>query len=161
MLFYTTMDNNKISKHQPELVSLTNMCMIYDGDKILVQNRVKSWKGVAFPGGHVEENESIVDSTIREIYEETGLTISNLKLCGIKQWFKDGVRNICFLYKTNTFKGDLKSNSEGENFWIKRSDLDKYILATNFKIMFEVFDKEDITEHYHKGMFDDSMDILK
>lgn len=153
--------SDNIVKHKPELVSLTNMCMIYDGDRILVQNRVKSWKGVAFPGGHVEEGESIVDSTIREIYEETGLKISNLKLCGIKQWFKDGVRNICFLYKTNTFEGVLKSNSEGENFWIKRCELDNYNLATNFKIMFEVFDNDSITEHYHKGMFDDSVDILK
>ena len=84
--------------HKPEKVELTNMCMIYKDNQILVQDRVKSWTGVAFPGGHVELRESIVDSTIREIKEETGLDISNLKLCGIKQWFKADVRNICFLF---------------------------------------------------------------
>ncbi len=147
--------------HNPENVILTNMCMIYKEDKILVQDRIKSWVGVAFPGGHVEKHESIVDSTIREIKEETGLDITNLKLCGVKQWFKDDVRNVCFLFKTNCFSGELISNNEGKNFWINRDDLSKYNLANNFKIMLEVFEREDISEHYHSKMFDDSIDILK
>lgn len=147
--------------HKPEQVELTNMCMIYDDDKILVQDRIKSWKGLAFPGGHVEIHESIVDSTIREIKEETGLDITNLKLCGIKQWFKDDVRNICFLFKTNNFSGNLISNDEGKNFWIERNDLNKYKLATNFEIMLKVFDNDSLSEHYHERMFDDSIDILK
>lgn len=147
--------------HKPESVELTNMCMIYDDDKILVQDRIKSWKGLAFPGGHVEIHESIVDSTIREIKEETGLDICNLKLCGIKQWFKDDVRNICFLFKTNSFSGNLISNDEGKNFWIERNDLNKYKLATNFEIMLKVFDNDYLSEHYHERMFDDSIDILK
>ncbi|WP_337926721.1 NUDIX domain-containing protein [Paenibacillus caui] len=50
-------------------VEMTNMCMIYDktSGKVLVQDRIKSWKGISFPGGHIEDGESIVDSTIREI----------------------------------------------------------------------------------------------
>lgn len=62
--------------------------MIYKDNQILVQDRVKSWNGVAFPGGHVESRESIVDSTIREIKEETGLDISNLTLCGVNVNYK-------------------------------------------------------------------------
>ncbi len=147
--------------HKPEQVELTNMCMIYDEDKILVQDRIKSWKGIAFPGGHVENRESIVDSTIREIKEETGLDITDLRLCGIKQWFKDEVRNICFLFKTNKFSGELKSNDEGKNFWIKREDLSKYTLASNFQVMLEVFESDTLSEHYHERMFDDSVDVLK
>ena len=63
----------------PKLV-LTNMVMIRDerSGKVLAQNRVKSWKGLSFPGGHVEEGESIVDSAVREIREETGLDVYNL-----------------------------------------------------------------------------------
>lgn len=67
-------------------VILTNMCMIYD-DKgnVLVENKIrKQGSGLIFPSVHVEERESIVDSRIREIKEETGLIISNLKFCGIK-----------------------------------------------------------------------------
>lgn len=69
-----------------EMVELTNMCMICNNGYVLVQNQVKSWKGIAFPGDHIEPHESIVDSVVREIKEETGLTISNVELCGIKQW---------------------------------------------------------------------------
>lgn len=45
-----------------ENAEFTNMCMIYD-DKgnVLVQNRKMSWCGLAFPGGHFEPKESIVD----------------------------------------------------------------------------------------------------
>ena len=80
-------------------VELTNMCMLYD-DKgnVLVEDRVKSWKGIAFPGGHVEYKESIVDSVKREIKEETGLDTYNLKICGVKQWFDDECHHICFLF---------------------------------------------------------------
>ena len=59
-------------------VELTNMCMVYDDDRILVQERInKNWSGVTFPGGHVEEDESFAQSVIREVYEETGLKIEN------------------------------------------------------------------------------------
>ena len=87
--------------HNPEQAIFTNMCMIYDHKgNVLVQNRVKNWCGVAFPGGHLENMESIVDSVKREILEETCLIINNLSLCGVKQWFSDDIRNVCFLYKT-------------------------------------------------------------
>ena len=143
-----------------ELVELTNMCMIYDGDKVLVQNRIKSWKGIAFPGGHVENHESIVDSVVREIKEETGLTISHVELCGIKQWFKDGIRNVCFLFKTSCFEGDLIFTDEGKNMWVKLSDLHTMNLAANFEIMLKVF-LGNYCEHYHERMYDDGIDILK
>ena len=77
---------------------------------VLVQNRKKSWTGIAFPGGHVEVGESIVDSVVREVKEETGLDIADLKICGVKQWFREGARNVCFLFQTSTFTGNLSSN---------------------------------------------------
>ena len=41
-----------------ETVILSNMCMVYDGSRVLVQNRVNPvWPGIAFPSGHVEKGE--------------------------------------------------------------------------------------------------------
>lgn len=59
-----------------ENVELTVLCLIEDGNKILLQNRIKKdWRDYAMPGGHVEPGESFVDAVIREMKEETGLTI--------------------------------------------------------------------------------------
>lgn len=130
---------------------LTNMCMIYDGSRILVQDRKNpDWPGVTFPGGHVEPKESFVDSTIREVYEETGLTISNLKLCGVKQFThrRGDYRYIVFLYKTDTFSGDLTSSREGDVFWVERSMLTEYQLAEGFLDMLEIFENDTLSEDY-------------
>ena len=68
-----------------EPVELMNMCVLRRGSKVLVQDRTDpNWPGVAFPGGHVEKGESFTDAVIREVQEETGLTISSPRLCGIK-----------------------------------------------------------------------------
>lgn len=46
---------------------LTNMCMVYDGNRILVQDRMNpNWPGITSPGGHIEPKESFVESVIRE-----------------------------------------------------------------------------------------------
>ena len=133
-----------------ELCTLTNMCMVYDGDRVLVQNRTApDWAGVAFPGGHVERGESFTAAVIREVREETGLCISNLRLCGIRQWTQeDGRRYIVFLYKTDTFSGEPTSSDEGEVFWVDRQRLADYPLADSFASMLPVFERDDLTENY-------------
>lgn len=71
-----------------EQVTLTNLCKVYD-DKgnILLQDRKKEdWPVITFPGGHMEPKESCVEAVIREVFEETGLTIERPILCGIKQF---------------------------------------------------------------------------
>lgn len=95
------------------------MCLICDETRILVEEKCgTSYSGgLVFPGGHVEKNESLQDSVIREMKEETGLTIKNPKLCGVKDWIeKDGTRYLVLLYKTDEFEGELKSSEEGRVF---------------------------------------------
>ena len=68
-----------------ELCVLTNMVMVQDGQgRVLVQRRSdKGWPGCTFPGGHVEPGEPFLDSAVREVREETVLTVENLQLlCG-------------------------------------------------------------------------------
>ena len=135
-----------------ENVVLTNMCMVYDGEKILVLDRLNpNWPGITFPGGHIELKESFVESTIREVYEETGLKVSNLQICGMKQWTQkdNSYRYIVIFYKTNTFEGELKSSDEGRVFWINRSEIGNYVVADGFIEMLEVFENDNLSENYH------------
>ena len=135
-----------------ETCVLTNMCMVYDGDRILVQERVNpDWAGLTFPGGHVEPHESFVDSVVREVKEETGLAIRDVQLCGIKQWTsRDGsYRYIVLFFKTDVFSGELCSSDEGRVFWIDKKDIGNYTLAHDFDSMLEVFLNDGLTENYH------------
>ena len=83
--------------------------MIYDGSKVLVQERIgDDYGGITFPGGHVEKSESFTDAVIREVFEETGLKISAPKLCGIKDWINDdGSRYMVLFTKPINLKVSL------------------------------------------------------
>lgn len=131
-------------------IELTNMCLICDGNKVLVQEKVGT-KGLVFPGGHVEEGESLLESVVREMKEETGLTIENPKICGFKDWIQeDGTRYIVLLYKTHKFTGELKSSDEGRVFWIDRAEIDSANLIWNMKELLEIFDTDLYSEFFFK-----------
>ena len=131
-----------------ENVTITNMCMIYEGTRILVQDRInKNWTGIAFPGGHVEKGESFADSVIREVFEETGLKINSPRLCGIKDWSnEDGSRYIVLFYKTDKFEGTLTSSDEGNVFWIELEEIKQMHLADGMDKMLDIFLNDDISE---------------
>ena len=136
-----------------EVCELTCMVMVYDDNgNVLVQDKKgKHWRGVNFPGGHVEMGESFVDCAIREVKEETGLIVSDLKLCGVKQFqtSKENVRYIVFYFKTNSFSGELMSSEEGEVFWVKREHLFDYETVEDFDKMVEVFERDSFNENIY------------
>ena len=130
-----------------EQVELTTLCLIHEGDRYLLQDRVKAdWKGYTLPGGHVEPGESIVDSVIREMKEETGLTIRNPKLCGIKQFPIEGGRYIVFLFQTEEFEGELISSEEGKMHWLDKEDLLKVNLVNDLRELLDVMLEDKLNE---------------
>lgn len=150
-----------MAKHNPEQVELTNMCMIEEPvtHKVLVQIRnKKDWDGISFPGGHVKRGESIVESTKREIKEETGLEVENLIPCGMKDWydFEKEQRYMVFFYKTSTFSGTLLSSClEGENKWMTIEEILKSNTANDFIEMLDIFlGKKDYTEFFYEDTQD-------
>ncbi|MDY6276571.1 MAG: NUDIX domain-containing protein [Bacilli bacterium] len=128
--------------HVQKKTKLTIMCMVYKEDgSFLVENRVKKdWPGLTFPGGHVEDDEYITDAVVREMKEETGLTVSYLEPRGYIEWnnFGDDVRHLAMLFKTKSFKGQVKSSKEGEIFFIKEADIEKYPLSNDFLKIYEL-----------------------
>lgn len=99
-----------------EVVTLTNMCMVYNGTKVLVQEKIDDdYGGITFPGGHVEKGESFTDAVIREVYEETGLKIASPALCGIKDWpNNDGSRYMVLLIKPTNLKVNYLPQKRGK-----------------------------------------------
>ena len=132
---------------------LTNMVMVYDKNtnRAVVQQRVKYWKGITFPGGHVEKGESFIDSAKREVFEETGLKVDNLKLCGVIDWChrKSGERYMVMLYKTDTFSGELIGETEeGKVFWADIDEIPKMELPPYFDDYLKVFLSDDKQEFF-------------
>lgn len=134
-----------------ERVELTVLCLVENGDKILLLNRKdSSWSGYTLPGGHVEPGEPVIDAVIREMKEETGLDVIDPHLVGIKNFpidkdAKDS-RYIVFLFKTDKFKGDIVSSTEGEISWVSRDDLVGLDVVEDFYETLKVFDDPSLSE---------------
>ncbi|MBA1434083.1 8-oxo-dGTP diphosphatase [Bombilactobacillus bombi] len=136
------------------LITLTNMCMLTNKQgQVLVQNRQKpTWPGITFPGGHVEKGESLQAAMIREIQEETGLTIQRPQLCGVMDFTTPaGEGYIVLLYKAHQFSGELQSSKEGPVFWLDPAKLKQYQLAPDFWEMYQVMIRDDLSELYGTG----------
>ena len=135
--------------NRKQLATITNMCLVYSGDKILVQERnKKDWPGLTFPGGHVEKGENFIASVIREVKEETGLTIYDPLLCGMEEYKADNndERYLMLFYKTDKFEGELKSSKEGKVFWINKDDLLKYELSLDLDIIYKIMTDDTLSE---------------
>jgi 8-oxo-dGTP pyrophosphatase MutT (NUDIX family) len=105
------------------------LCHIIKDKSLLLQKKSKGlfgegkWNGV---GGKLEQNESPEDCVKREVYEETGLRISDLKFHGVLNFYFGNRKEIDWIvhvFSTSVFEGKVKSSKEGNLRWFNFEDI--------------------------------------
>lgn len=108
------------------------MCAVEDeeGRVLLLDRKKEDWPGFTLPGGHIEKDETLEESVIREVYEETGLKIKGVELKGVMEWPWEGeARYLAFLYLAKNWEETLKSSEEGECIFIKKEEISHLLLS--------------------------------
>ena len=107
----------------------TTLCYLERGDEYLMLHRTKKkndenhdkWIGV---GGKFEANESPEDCMQREIFEETGLTVTDYRYRGIVTFVSDIYETeYMHLFTVTDWTGEARECDEGELAWIKKQKL--------------------------------------
>lgn len=108
---------------------MTTLCYIEKDNKYLMLHRVSKkndinkdkWIGV---GGHFENRESPEDCLLREVKEETGLTLLSFKFRGIVTFIADDypTEYMC-LYTSDSFEGEIGKCDEGKLQWIDKDKI--------------------------------------
>lgn len=128
----------------------TTLCYIEKDGKYLMMLRNKKkidenkgkWIGV---GGHFEEGESPTECLIREVYEETNLTLTGYHCHGIVTFVSDewGTEYM-HLFTSDSFEGELKECNEGTLKWIPKDEiLDLELWEGDRAFLQLLFDKQD------------------
>lgn len=128
--------------------NLTTLCYIEKDEQYLMLHRISKkndinkdkWIGV---GGHFEENESPEECLLREVLEETGLTLTSYRFRGIVTFISDQWQTeyMC-LYTADGFEGELKECDEGVLEWVPKMDLEKLTLWEGDKIFLRLLVEE-------------------
>lgn len=111
-------------------MKLTTLCYIEKDDAYLMMHRISKkndvnkdkWIGV---GGHFEAKESPEDCLLREVKEETGLTLTSYRFRGIVTFITDQLKvtEYMHLYTADGFEGELTSCDEGTLEWVPKKDI--------------------------------------
>ena len=124
--------------------NLTTLCYIEQDGKYLMMHRVKKendinkdkWIGV---GGHFEADESPEECLLREVTEETGLTLESWKLRGIITFISDRWQTeYMFLYTADRFSGTVTECNEGTLEWVQKEDVYDLPIWEGDKIFFRL-----------------------
>lgn len=125
----------------------TTLCYIEQDDKYLMLHRVKKehdenhdkWIGV---GGKFEDGESPEDCLLREVKEETGLTLKTFSYRGIVTFVSDEYgTEYMHLFTATEYEGELQDCEEGELVWIPKTDIAKLNLWEGDKVFLRLLDE--------------------
>lgn len=127
----------------------TTLCYLERDGQYLMLHRVKKqhdenhdkWIGV---GGKFEDRESPEDCVRREVLEETGLTLTKFRYCGLVTFVSDIYpTEYMHLFHATGFTGTPKECDEGELAWIKKSELLRLRLWEGDKIFLRLLDTDE------------------
>ena len=135
-------------------MKLTTLCYIEKDDKYLMLHRVKKendcnkdkWIGV---GGKFEDGESPEECLLREVYEETGLTLTNYRFRGIVTFVSDEWEGeYMHLFTASEYEGELSENvmrdcDEGELVWVQKHEIENLNLWEGDKIFLRLLQERD------------------
>lgn len=134
-------------------IELFNMCLIENTfGEVLVQKRKRGMSGHTFPGGKVLLNESVEESVIREVREETGLDIVSPCFHAVVSFYDMNLqeRRQIFLFKANMFCGELiDENDEGVYFWSNISDFLQLPLVDGMDEFIKAYSNDQQEWHYN------------
>lgn len=131
----------------------TTLCYIEKDESYLMLHRIKKkkdvnkdkWIGV---GGKFEEDESPEECLLREVKEETGVTLTSFRLRGIVTFVSVGWDSeLMFLYTADAWEGDLgrtalSSCNEGTLEWVSKDRLHRLNLWEGDKIFLKLLQEE-------------------
>ena len=126
----------------------TTLCYLQRGEEYLMLHRVKKegdlnkdkWIGV---GGHFEAGESPEECVLREVKEETGLTLLSWQFRGVITFSSEGWEDeyIC-LFTADKFSGELTACDEGVLEWVDQESVLKLNLWEGDKIFFKLLNED-------------------
>ncbi len=127
---------------------LTTLCYIEQDNQYLMLHRIKKendankdkWIGI---GGHFEEGESPEDCLLREVREETNLTLTSYRLRGVISFLSDcWDTEYMFLYTADAYEGEIGECNEGKLEWIDKREVYELPIWEGDKIFFRLLETE-------------------
>lgn len=126
----------------------TTLCHIEKDGKYLMLHRVKKendlnkdkWVGI---GGKFEDRESPEECNLREVYEETGLTLKSARYCGIVTFVSDKWETeYMHIFHSDSFSGEVRECDEGVLEWVDKKELLELPLWEGDKIFLRLIDEK-------------------
>lgn len=114
---YQERENLTIPRH---IVAVSGLIANAHGDVLLVKNPHRGWE---FPGGQVEEGETLIEALKREVREESGVEITVGALVGVYSNIKPPPKLI-FGFLCDYVSGELTTSDESlETVWMRPADV--------------------------------------